>query len=190
MSLSLASQIEGILFYQGESMSRQQLCAMLAIDQSTLESALQDLTQSLEQRGITCITNEHEVVLKTHPQMAETIEQLRKEELSKELTKPALESLAIILYMKGATKNDIDYIRGVNSQSILRSLVTRGLVDRMPNKEDARKPRYVASVELLAFLGIQRPEMIEGFTQAYETLIVLLQGSEKEEPLEEKQITE
>jgi len=176
MSLSLASQIEGILFYQGESMSRQQLCGMLGVDQTVLEFAVQELILSLSGRGITCIVNEHEIVLKTHPEMAKIIEQLRKEELSKELTKPALESLAIILYMKGATKNDIDYIRGVNSQSILRSLVTRGLIDRMPNKEDARKPRYVSSVELLAFLGIQKPEMIKGFEQSYETLIKLLQS--------------
>jgi segregation and condensation protein B len=186
MSLSLSAQIEGILFYQGESMSRQQLCSMLQIQHKVLNNALEELSLSLEHRGICLIATEHEVVLKTHPFMAETIEQLRKEELSKELTKPALESLAIILYMKGATKNDIDYIRGVNSQSILRSLVTRGLVDRMPNKEDARKPRYVPSVELLAFLGIQKPEMIEGFEQSYTTLMQLLQGSDQVLPIAEE----
>ena len=101
-----------------------------------------------------------EVALVTAPQASELIERLTKEELSKDLGKAGLEALSVILYQGPIGKSDIDYIRGVNSHYILRSLMVRGLVERLPDPSDQRSYRYRATPELLAHLGVSNREQL------------------------------
>ncbi len=54
--------------------------------------------------------------------------------------------------------NNYDYIRGVNSQFILRNLLIRGLIERTDNKVDARIFLYKPSLTLLTYLGISKIE--------------------------------
>ncbi len=62
--------------------------------------------------------------------------------------------LAIILYKGPSTRAQIDYIRGVNTSSTIRTLAARGLVERIPNPNDAREYLYRATSELIAYLGV------------------------------------
>jgi len=94
------------------------------------------------------------VVLRSAPQYTETLEQLRKEELSRDLGKAGLETLSIILYRAPVTRAEVDYIRGVNSTFIIRNLLIRGLIEKTPNPNDARSFLYKPTFSLLSFLGI------------------------------------
>ncbi len=68
--------------------------------------------------------------------------------------KASLETLTIILYRGPITKSQIDYIRGVNSNFILRGLLIRGLIEREKNPDDERGFIYKPAIELITHLGI------------------------------------
>jgi chromosome segregation and condensation protein ScpB len=74
--------------------------------------------------------------LGTVPEASELIEKIIKDELTRELGKSSLETLTIILYKSPIAKPEIDYIRGVNSNYILRNLLVRGLVEKISNPKD------------------------------------------------------
>jgi segregation and condensation protein B len=95
---------------------------------------------------------------------------MRKDELSKELSKATLETLSIIIYKQGSTRAEIDYIRGVNSSFILRNLLIRGLIQKESHPTDSRKYFYKPTFELLGFLGIQKLEELPDYQMLAQAL--------------------
>lgn len=154
MNLSLASQIESVLFYKTEPTSVKWLSKTLQTEEAQIAEALVELEGNLVGRGIVLVRHDNSVMLATHPEMAPVIEKLHTKEIKSDLSKAALETLTIILYKGQIAKADLDYIRGVNSQFMLRNLLIRGLVEKKENPADKRRPLYIPSHETLAFLGI------------------------------------
>jgi segregation and condensation protein B len=104
-----------------------------------------------------------EVAIGTRGEAGALIQTLAKEELSKDLGKAGLETIAIVLYQGPVTRARIDYIRGVNSSFMLRHLLVRGLVERTPNPEDQRSYLYQPSFALLQQLGLKRLEDLPNY---------------------------
>lgn len=156
--LSLDAQIESLLFWEAEPLSIAKLCKLLKKGEPEVRQALLSLEARLTGRGVVVVRKDDEVALKTAPEMSALIETLAKEELAKDLGKAGLETLSIILYHSPVTRRDIDYIRGVNSTFILRNLMIRGLVERVPNPKDQRSLLYKPTFELLAFMGLSKIE--------------------------------
>lgn len=152
--MPLDDQIESILFWKGEPMKVKKLAETLNVEVSTIEQALETLTTRLAGRGIGLVRLEDEVSLGTSPESAELIAKLTKEELVKDLGKAGLETLTIILYKGPVKRSDIDYIRGVNSQFILRNLLIRGLIERVTNPSDERTFLYRPTFDLMSYLGV------------------------------------
>ncbi|HEY4508259.1 MAG TPA: SMC-Scp complex subunit ScpB, partial [Candidatus Paceibacterota bacterium] len=96
-----------------------------------------------------------DIALATAPETHALIERLRKEELARDLGKAAIETLSIVLYKGEVRRRDIDYIRGVNSTAILRSLLIRGLIERAQSTTDERMFLYRPTVKLSALLGVK-----------------------------------
>lgn len=158
MSLNLESQIEALLFWKAEPISINKISTFLKKSEEEIKQAIDILQKSLENRGITLVQNNDEVMLGTSKNASELIESLTKEELTKDLGKAGLETLSIILYQGPLSRAEIDYIRGVNSQFILRNLLVRGLIERVDNPKDQRSFLYKTTLELLSYLGISRIE--------------------------------
>lgn len=165
MALTPPAQLEAVLFASGEALSKKRLAAMLGITPTLLQQALDALRADLSGRGLALVESGEEVELRTHPDASELVAKLREAELSRDLGKAGLETLAVVLYAGGATRGDIDWVRGVNSTQTLRSLMMRGLVARTENPEDPRRPRYEATVEALAHLGAAKNEDLPGFSE-------------------------
>lgn len=162
--MTLPQKIESYLFYTGEAVSTKKLASIFTCSELEIDEALRELDEVLSNRGIMLVRNGNESMLVTHPDMSEIIQNMRKEELSDPLSKGALETLTIILYKNGATKPEIDFIRGVNSGFMLRNLLVRGLIEKIPNELDKRVTNYRATFETLHHLGIKNvsdlPEFI------------------------------
>jgi segregation and condensation protein B len=156
--MNLSAQIEAILFWKAEPVSIKKLAQLLNIDTSSIKTAINELEQSLKGRGLTLVQTDEEVMLGTSKELSPLIEQLTKEELTRDLGKAGLETLSIILYQGPISRADIDYIRGVNSQFILRNLLIRGLIERVDNPKDARSFLYKTTLELLSHLGLSKIE--------------------------------
>jgi segregation and condensation protein B len=161
--MTLASQLEAVLFVSGEPVTLSRLESLLKVSPEELEGAITELTKALEGRGITMLRTQDSLTLGTSAEASELIAKLKKEELERELSKASLETLSIILYKNGATRSDIDYIRGVNSSFILRNLAVRGLVERAENPADKRTFLYKPTADLLAHLGLSSIEQLPGY---------------------------
>jgi segregation and condensation protein B len=163
--MELEQKIEAILFWKGEPISKKKLSEILSVSPEETESALQKLKENLGNRGIALLEKDGEVTLGTAPEMSTVIENLRKEELNKDLSKATLETLSIVIYKNGVSRNEIDYIRGVNSSFSLRALSVRGLIEKEVDPKDSRRFIYKPSFELLSHMGVKSVEELPDFAE-------------------------
>lgn len=157
-SIPLDAKIEAILFFKSEPISINTLSKILHADESEIQASLEILKEKLQGRGIALLSKDDEVLLGTAPEASALIEAIMKEELSRDLGKAGLETLSAILYQGPITRAELDYIRGVNSTFILRNLLIRGLIEKIPNPKDQRSFLYRPTFDLLSLLGVTRVE--------------------------------
>lgn len=168
--LHLDSKIEALLFYKGEPVSTKEIGKAFDVSEEEVKKALEVLSEKLTERGLTLVMNEKEVMLGTTTELTSFFEELRKEELNKELSRASLETLSIVLYKEKVSRADIDYIRGVNSGFILRNLQVRGLVDKITDTKDSRVSLYTPSLELLSYLGLSKISELPDFESIVKSL--------------------
>ena len=134
------------------------------------ESSLQDHAIMLVRQGDT-------VTLATRSEHSTLLEALRKEELQKELSKASAETLAVVVYKPGATKAEIELIRGVNASYSLRALQIRGLIE---TKNNGRTITYHPTVALLESYGIGNAEQLPQYIETKEKIARLLAQSDEQ----------
>jgi segregation and condensation protein B len=179
---TLEKQIESILFWKAEPVKISELAKILEVSEAQINEAAQALNISLENRGIQLLNNDKELSLITSAENGQLIEKLLKEELNKELSKAALETLSIILYKGPLKRSEIDYIRGVNSQFIIRNLMIRGLVDKEQNPNDERGFFYKASSDLLNFMGIKSVDEMPEYEKVRGDIDAFISSNEEAKP--------
>ena len=155
-SSELASHIEALLFSEGDSLTFKKLCQLLACDETVLLAGLEALTVRLKGTGLSLILTETSAALAVAANAQSAITTARSKEQDREIGEAGLEVLAIILYEGPSTRAAIDFLRGVNSSSTIRTLLARGLVERTGNPEDGREYIYRPTVELLSHLGVSK----------------------------------
>jgi len=179
--MNLESKIEAILFWKGEPIARKKLAEMLKVGDLEINEGIEKLKTNLKDRGVVLQENGNELLLGTAPELSSLFENLRKEELNKELSKASLETLSIILYKNGANRAEIDYIRGVNSSFTLRALSVRGLVEKVADPKDNRRFIYKPSFELLSYMGVRSVEELPDFGEVHNSVNIAAKNLEEEE---------
>ena len=175
--MNLTAQIEAILFWKAEPVTVADLSRYLSRSEGEITQALDVLAVQLSDHGITLVRNNDAVMLGTAPEAGDLIERLTKDELSRDIGKAGLETLTVVLYHGPATRAEIDYIRGVNSSFILRHLLVRGLVDKIPNPADARSFLYRPTFELFSWLGVKEISELPDYRQVVDELATVIKNS-------------
>ncbi|MBI5732134.1 MAG: SMC-Scp complex subunit ScpB [Candidatus Magasanikbacteria bacterium] len=157
---NLLGAIEAILFVYGEPIEIAKIAKITKTEEAEVKQAIQTLDESYQEdgRGIHLIVRGEAVELVTKPQFSTFLQSFIKEEFRENLTPASLETLSLIIYLGPLTRSEIDYYRGVNSSFILRNLLVRGLVNRIPHPEKTNTYLYEASFDLLKYLGISQVE--------------------------------
>ncbi|MFA5841172.1 MAG: SMC-Scp complex subunit ScpB [Candidatus Paceibacterota bacterium] len=182
MNNNLENKIEAILFFKGEPVSFKKLEDVLSaqagfkVSKDEIVEAVSVLKNNLANRGVVLIQNNDELTLGTAPELSKLIEDLQKEELNKDLSKAALETLSIVLYKNGVSRAEIDYIRGVNSSFTLRALSIRGLVEKTVDPKDNRRFIYKPSFDTLSFLGMTSVEELPDFNEVNGSIQIAAQN--------------
>ncbi|MEI8339369.1 MAG: SMC-Scp complex subunit ScpB [bacterium] len=184
--MNLEQQIEAILFWKGEPVKVTKLAEYLGVDENAIKEGIDKLETSLNERGIVLIRKDEEVVLGTAKVASALIEKLTKEELVRDLGKAGLETLSIIIYKGPISRAEIDYIRGVQSNFIIRNLSIRGLIERVPNPNDQRSFLYRPTFDLLQYLGLSKIEDMPEFQAVKDDLLAFEQSKEEEKQIDEK----
>ncbi len=163
---NLEAKLEASLFLYGEPVKIEKLSKELGVKSEEVKEALNGISQRLkdaENRGLELIIHDDRVQLTTKADLAALTSKIVAEEMDTPLTPASLETLAIVAYLGPCSRALIEYIRGVNSTFILRSLMIRGLVERKPDPNRVNAFLYQASFDFLRHIGITSPEELPDY---------------------------
>jgi segregation and condensation protein B len=181
IELPLFVKLEAMLFVAAEPATTAQLATALDVAPSVVERGLNELEASLENRGLRLQRHGGRFQLTTAPQLAELIERFLGLEATTHLSRAALETLAIIAYQQPVTRPQIDSIRGVNSDSMMKSLLTKGLILESGRADGPGRPiLYSTTPEFLQHFGLnsilEMPPLAKPEEETVETHDEMLKG--------------
>ncbi len=151
---SLETKIEAVLFAGARPFSVKRLAELCDAAPKDVEAALEGLEARLEKTAVMIQRAGNDVQFVTRPEHANLVQQVVRDEIMGELTRPSLEALTILAYRGPLTRPELEQIRGVHSSIILRNLMMRGLVEE---KEDSRlgQPAYSVTFDFIRHLGLK-----------------------------------
>jgi segregation and condensation protein B len=139
-TLSLQAQVESLLFVATEPIPLARLADVLGVEIDQVEQVLLILNHEYAGRGMRLQRKGKRVQMVTAPEASDLVRRLLGLELTGKLSPAALETLAIVAYRQPVTRAQIEGIRGVSSDSVLRTLINRGLVEEMGRLDQAGRP--------------------------------------------------
>ena len=157
--LSVDAQVESLLFVADGPVSVGRLAEALEVTAGQVERALADLTVAYTGRGLCLQRIGNRVQLTTTPEAAPYVERFLGLEARTRLSRAALETLAIVVYRQPITRPEIESIRGVSSDSVLRTLLSVGLVEEIGRAPTVGRPiLYGSTFEFLQHFGLSSLE--------------------------------
>lgn len=150
--------LEALLFASPDPLSIGQLQELL--EEGEGENIIQSLNYLRERyenkgSGLTIIEVAGGFRMSTRPDLHPWISRLARIRPSK-LSRPALETVAIVAYRQPITKAEIEAIRGVTVDGVLRTLIERGLIRIVGRKREVGRPiLYGTSRAFLEYFGFQ-----------------------------------
>ena len=154
----LPALVESLLFVAPSPIPVSRLAQVLGVAEESVETALTQLAEGYVQgdRGLRVLRKGDRVHLTTAPQAAPHIERFLGLDLSTKLSQAALEALAVIAYRQPLTRAEIEAIRGVGCDGVLRTLITRELVEPVGRLEQPGRPyQYGTTVQFLQYFGLE-----------------------------------
>jgi segregation and condensation protein B len=154
--LELKSLVESLLFVADRPVSVHDIAEALEVEVDEVEHALQYLDAEYKGRGIRLQRKGQEVQLVSAPEAGAQIERFLGLEISGRLSVAALETLSIVAYRQPVTRAEVEAIRGVHSDGVLRSLVRRGLIEQLGRAPTVGRPNlFGTTFEFLQQFGLQ-----------------------------------
>jgi segregation and condensation protein B len=154
--LNLQAALEGLLFIATGPVTPHQLAEAVGVPVDLVEKGLIVLEERYQEgQGIRLQTHGGRVQLTTAPELAPLAEKFLGLDATSRLSRAALEALAIIAYRQPVTRPEIDSIRGVNSDGVLKSLLNKGLVQEVGRADAPGRPiLYGTTAEFLQHFGL------------------------------------
>jgi len=154
-ALATEQLVEAVLFVAEGPVRLDELVRALQVEPEEAERGLSALEASLSGRGLRLVRVGQRVQLVTAPGAAEAVDRFLGGSSSAKLSAAALETLAIIAYRQPVTRAQIEAIRGVNSDGVIRTLIARGLVEPLGRLDQAGRPEILGTTfEFLQYFGI------------------------------------
>ena len=165
---------EAVLFASERPLTLAQITGALeGVERKVVHQILDELRSEYDEqnRGFRLAEIAEGWQLITRPGHAAVIRRLHRIKSANRLTRPALETLAIIGYKQPLTKAEIEAIRGVNSDGVMHSLLERRLVRTVGRKDVAGRPLlYGTTREFLQAFGLKDLSELPKLTELKELL--------------------
>jgi segregation and condensation protein B len=152
------ASLEALLFLSGEVMNISALKEALELPEPEVKRLLGELADEYSQRegGLQIVEVAHGYQMVTSPDCADIVRKFRSSQPANKLSMPALETLAIVAYKQPIIRAEIEQIRGVNSDSAIRTLQEKRLIKIMGRKEVPGRPfLYGTTREFLQYFGLK-----------------------------------
>ena len=181
----LKSILEAILFAASEPISVKQFQTVLPeLDARAIQKGLDELRDEYEQMKrsfhLTEIAKGYQIC--TCPQYSEWIQKFYTQQVRVTLTPSALETLAIVAYKQPVTRADVAAIRGVNSDSVLNSLLEKGLIS-IAGRKAGRSLLFSTTDEFLQQFGLKDASELPSLDEIDELLSTPNGSEPPENPL-------
>ena len=152
------SVIEAILFMAGEPVTLDTIRKITEIDKYNTERLARELISdySVRNAGLFIVEVAEGYQMVTNPACAPWIKKLLSTSVPKKLSQSSLETMAIIAYKQPIIKAEIEAIRGVNSDGVVKTLLDKRLVKILGRKEVPGRPlMYGTTKEFLQYFGLK-----------------------------------
>ncbi len=171
LPLPVGALVEALIFASPQPVTEEELAAALELDQETVEAEVAALTERLrETSGLRLQRLGRRMQLVSAPQAAPVVERLLGLEVNLRLSQAALEALAIVAYAQPVTRPQVEAIRGVNSDSVLRTLLNAGWIEEMGRAEMVGRPiLYGTTLEFAQQFGLESFEDLPPLQPPQET---------------------
>lgn len=153
--------LEAVLFSAAKPISMDMLEEVFCLSQDEIQDYIHELKRELEDqhRGIRLRVSGAGVELVSAIESADYVSHIRKRE--DKLSNAAMETLAVIAYKQPITKAEIEEVRGVNSDKIIKQLLTRSLIAELGHKDTVGRPiLYGTTDEFLRSAGVESIEAL------------------------------
>jgi segregation and condensation protein B len=129
--------IESILFLENDSVSREKLLSMSLLEENDLDSAIEELKEHFDtfMHGISLSTKHNRYQFLPAGDLHEDLRNCYGKKVDRRLSRAALETLSIVAYSQPITRREIDNIRGVSSDTIVRLLREREYIKVIGRKD-------------------------------------------------------
>jgi segregation and condensation protein B len=153
--LSLEALVESLLFVADGAVPVGRLAEALEVSNREVEAALASLSEVYRQRGLSLQRFRDKVQLTTSPAAASRVERFLGLAAATPLSRAALETLAIVAYQQPVTRPQIEAVRGVNSDSVIKNLLGKGLIEELGRAEGPGRPvLYSTTPEFMQHFGL------------------------------------
>lgn len=157
--LNLPALLESLLFVAEEPVTIAQLAQVLGVPPESIESGLNELVACYHAgggRGIRLQRKNDRVQLVSAPEAAPVLQRFLGVDVTSSLSTAAVETLAVIAYRQPLTRVEIEAVRGVNCDGVLRTLVSHGLVEPVGRLEQPGRPfLYGTTFQFLQYFGLE-----------------------------------
>ncbi|TAM76522.1 SMC-Scp complex subunit ScpB [bacterium] len=151
----LQRQIEALLFIAGEALSLKELARLTACGETEAAAAVQRIDEAYAERGIVLREIAGGYRFATAAQTREVVEAYLLPPKSS-LSPAAMETLAIVAYLQPVTKAEIEQLRGVNVDGVIKTITERRLVAEAGRKDVVGRPiLYKTTDEFLEAFGLR-----------------------------------
>lgn len=168
----MLEKISTILYLSGDPLAITKVAELVGALPEEVLSTLPELKEKLEVIGLTLIITDKDISIVTKPELASLVESFRKDELKGDLTPATLQVLTLVAYLGSVTREQISYIRGVQSAQSIRTLLVRGLIIKSGEV-------CSLSVEALQMLGVTSKEELPDYQRISDEFLKRLSTKEE-----------
>lgn len=152
-----------ILFLSGDPLPINTIANILETTTTEIESHINELDSTLKSVGLSLLHNNDGLSIVTQSEQASLVETFWKEEFKGDLTPSTLQVLTMVAYLGNPTREQISYIRGVQSSQSIRTLTVRGLITRSGEI-------CTLTTEAMKHLGITKVEELPDYESIHKSL--------------------
>lgn len=150
----LKSAVECMLFVSTEPLSSAQMAAALEVEEPAVDEAVYDLILDHGRGGLQIIRIAGGYQMCTRPEYSDVCQRILVTQNQK-LSRAALETLAVVAYRQPVTQPEVEAIRGVSVNGVMKTLLDRGLIKEIGRKQTAGRPiLYATTSKFLEHMGL------------------------------------
>ncbi len=152
-----AALVESVLFLESEPLDEAALSKITGLARDVVEGALELLAEESRaaSRGIEPVKSGGGWILAPKAELWESMKERYGKKNESRLSRAALETLSIVAYSQPITRAEVEAIRGVSADGMIRFLLERELVKEVGKKEAPGRPvQYGTTKEFLKYFRL------------------------------------